>query len=390
MRVAVYSGDIPSTTFIERLITGLAKSGVQVILHGKEKGWVRYDSKSIIKIGFRGPFGRLWLACKFILLFSLIKPGIFLRLIALRPATFLSTSFLKWFAKVGPIVWHEPDVFHLQWTKGVEEWVFLRDFGIKFVVSLRGSQINYSPLADNRLAEAYHRAFPLVDAFHGVSKAVCVAASAYGAEPAKCRVVYSGLELGKLPAFIPNKRKHSVCGIISVGRPHWVKGYNFALDAMKLLKDQQVPFRYVIVGGSTEELVFQITDLGLDDFVSIENTMDFDDMFPLIAESDLLLLSSVEEGIPNTILEAMALGTVVVSTECGGVKEIITDGKNGFLVPIRDPEAIADKLREVTSLCECELDRIRVRARETIELRHSQRRMVDDMTDLYRSVLESN
>ena len=210
------------------------------------------------------------------------------------------------------------------------------------------------------------------------------------AEPAKCRVVYSGLELGKLPAFIPNKRKHSVCGIISVGRPHWVKGYNFALDAMKLLKDQQVPFRYVIVGGCTEELVFQITDLGLDDFVSIENTMDFDDIFPLIAESDLLLLSSVEEGIPNTILEAMALGTVVVSTDCGGVKEIITDGKNGFLVPIRDPEAIADKLREVTSLCECELDRIRVRARETIELRHSQRRMVDDMTDLYRSVLESN
>ena len=83
--------------------------------------------------------------------------------------------------------------------------------------------------------------------------------------------------------------------------------------------------------------------------------MDFDGVIPLISESDILLLSSVEEGVPNVILEAMALGTVVVSTDCGAVREIITDGENGFLVPVRDPRAIADMVRAVAELCECEL-----------------------------------
>ena len=389
MKVAVYSGEIPSTTFIERLIIGLAESGVKVVLHGKKRGAVRYSSKNITKIGFRGPLGQLWLVFKFAFLFAMVKPGTFQALIDRCPAGVLSWGFLKWFAKVGPIVWHKPDLFHLQWTKGVEEWVFLRDFGIRFVVSLRGSQINYSPLADECLAEVYRNTFPLVHGFHGVSKCVCTAAAAYGAEPARCRVVYSGLELSSLPKIEPKKGKNDICRILSVGRPHWVKGYHHALDAMRLLKDQEVPFHYVIVGGSSEELIFQVSDLGLEESVSLEGSMDFDGVIPLISESDILLLSSVEEGVPNVILEAMALGTVVVSTDCGAVREIITDGENGFLVPVRDPRAIADMVKAVAELCECELDRIRMRARTTIELQHDKRKMVDDMIDFYQVVLKS-
>ena len=52
----------------------------------------------------------------------------------------------------------------------------------------------------------------------------------------------------------------------------------------------------------------------------------------LIKNADILLLSSVEEGIANVVLEAMALGTLVVSTECGGMNEVIKNNENGFLV----------------------------------------------------------
>ncbi len=390
MRVAIYSGAIPSTTFIERLIVGLADDGVQLLIHGKIVGDVCYDSKNITKIGYSGGLNRIWLASKFAVLFSLTRPGTLLKLVKCYPNGIFSAAFLNWFVRTGPIIWHKPDIFHLQWTKGIEEWIFLQQFGIKIVVSLRGTQIHCSPIADEDLAQTYRKVFPHVDAFHGVSKAICREASKYGADGDKCRVVCSGMDLMEFPFAVSKEFDRREIEIISVGRPHWIKGYNYALDAMKILKDRNVPFHYRIIGGSSEELVFQIHDLGLDDLVTIEDSIPFEKVKSLITASNILLLPSLEEGIPNVVLEAMALGTIVVSTDCGGVTEVINDVDSGFLVPIRDPEAIADKVQAVAKLSDNELDCVRRRSRETIELQHDHRKMVGDMKALYRWVLKSN
>lgn len=296
-------------------------------------------------------------------------------------------SFLNWFANKAPVVWHKPDIFHLQWAKAVEEWIFLKEFGIKVVVSLRGAHINYSPLADKALAASYTTAFPKVDAFHGVSEAICLEAEKYGAVPQKCKVVYSGLKLDDFrfqekKDFGSNKIK-----ILSVGRAHWKKGYNFALDAMKQLKDQGVDFEYRIIGGKNEELIFQVSDLGLKEEVSLEENIPFEEVRSAMSNADALLLPSVEEGIPNVVLEAMALGTIVLSTDCGGVSEVIEDGQNGFLAPIRNSSAISEKITALTRFSQSDLDRIRSRARETIESQHHHQKMVEDMIDLYRSVV---
>ena len=48
-------------------------------------------------------------------------------------------------------------------------------------------------------------------------------------------------------------------------------------------------------------------------------------------ESDCLILPSVQEGISNVVLESMAIGLPIISSDCGGMKEIINDGRNGFL-----------------------------------------------------------
>ena len=116
---------------------------------------------------------------------------------------------------------------------------------------------------------------------------------------------------------------------------------------------------------------------------------DFETIKKEIQNADFLLLPSLEEGIANVVLEAMALGTLVVSTNCGGMNEVITDGKNGFLVPIRNAKAISQKIKMIDKLTESEKRIIIRRARNTIEMQHDFESMISEMKHLYDDVLNS-
>jgi colanic acid/amylovoran biosynthesis glycosyltransferase len=107
-----------------------------------------------------------------------------------------------------------------------------------------------------------------------------------------------------------------------------------------------------------------------------------------IKEADLLLLPSLKEGLANVVLEAMALGTLVLSTDCGGMSEVIKNGVNGFVVPIRDIKALADKIVEISKLDAYEAEQLRYNAHQTIMKRHTQEQMVQEMIELYNEVLK--
>lgn len=389
MRVVIYSGAIPSTTFIERLITGLAENGVKVLVCGYKTKAVNYPGLKIKVIGYSGTIGRIWIALKYGFLFSLIDQK---SLIKLFQAHHVSRnnyeSFFHWFAKSAPIVWHKPDIFHLQWAKNTEKWLFLKDFGIKIIVSFRGAHINYSPIVNSALAESYRQCFPKVNGFHGVSQAICREGTKYSADHTKCKVVYSGLKTSEFDYFEDKPFDPSLIKIISIGRAHWKKGYDIALDAVRILKDQEYNFHYQIVGGLSEEMIFQVSDLCLQDKVTLTENLPFEKIKELISQADVLLLPSVEEGIPNVVLEAMALGTLIISTNCGGLEEVITDGENGFLVPIYDPEAIAEKLVNITKLRPPEINRIRTSARRKVESHHTDQLMIAGMKSLYQTVIK--
>ena len=84
-----------------------------------------------------------------------------------------SDGFLNWWGKVLPVVNNQPDIFHIQWAKALPYWVFLKElFGVRIVLSLRGTHITLSPIADIHLANQYRTLFPKVDKFHAVSKSI--------------------------------------------------------------------------------------------------------------------------------------------------------------------------------------------------------------------------
>jgi sugar transferase (PEP-CTERM/EpsH1 system associated) len=136
----------------------------------------------------------------------------------------------------------------------------------------------------------------------------------------------------------------------TIGRLVPVKDHVSLVDAMRVLQREQVDAVLVIAGdGPLEETIRrQAASLGFDGRVVLLGHRP--DVEVVLAALDLFVLPSVSEGLPNTVLEAMASRLPVVATRVGGVEEVVQDGVTGVLVPPRSPyalgRAISDLLRD--------------------------------------------
>ncbi len=132
--------------------------------------------------------------------------------------------------------------------------------------------------------------------------------------------------------------------VLSVGRLTRAKDYSALIRAFALVR-QRCTARLVILGEGEERdnLEVLIRELGLGDDVSMPGFVD--NPYPYMARARVFVLSSAWEGFGNVLVEAMAVGTPIVATDCrSGPRETLEDGKWGRLVPVGDVEAMADAI----------------------------------------------
>ncbi|MBJ6367905.1 glycosyltransferase family 4 protein [Snuella sedimenti] len=392
MKIAIYSGDIPSTTFIEHLIKGVAETH-DVLLFGTRKEAIFYDNRRIKVYGVsKHRILRLIQVKWRVFLLLLRYPSRFKR--ALKEVNKLDSYYNKYnaFCKVVPVLLYLPDVFHVQWAKDLEKWLFLKTaFGVKLIVSLRGAHINYSPIAEPQLADSYRNNFPEVDGFHAVSAAIAREAQQYGAPKDSIEVIHSLVPKVTFEQFATyKKREGNVVRLVSVGRFHWKKGYRYALDAVKMLKDKGLSVSYTIISSNsiTEDILFQMHQLDLKNEVTVLNGLPQQQLFETMKTFDCLLLPSLEEGIANVVLEAMALGIPVVSTNCGGMAEVVVPNETGWLVPVRDPETLAEAIQTVCQTPEADLQRIVLNAHGFVKTHFNAEAGIKQFLGLYESLFE--
>jgi glycosyltransferase involved in cell wall biosynthesis len=210
-----------------------------------------------------------------------------------------------------------------------------------------------------------------------------------GVAPEKVEVIHNGVA-ATIPARTDGKdaANHRAPTVLSVGRFVSKKGHDVLLDALARLARAGFEFRARLIGGGTlhSELKARADELGLKGRVDIVGWIPESEVFDELARGDVFALASRitssgdRDGLPVSIVEAMAAGLPVVSTSVSAIPEAVGDGSEGFLVPPDDPDALAmalAKLLEDESLRAVLGERARRRALRDFSMESSAAKMIE-------------
>jgi colanic acid/amylovoran biosynthesis glycosyltransferase len=170
-----------------------------------------------------------------------------------------------------------------------------------------------------------------------------------------------------LDVFSPNFNKPTdrPVQIICVGSFEEFKGHKYLVQACNILRDQAINFHCHFVGDGPvlEQIEKLIADLKLNERITIHGPLQRQGVAKILQESDIKAAPSAptangkREGMPNVLIEAMAAGLPIVSTQFTGIPELVEDKQTGFLV---EPHNVEELAKALLKLCESSDIRIRM------------------------------
>jgi len=165
-----------------------------------------------------------------------------------------------------------------------------------------------------------------------------------------------------------------------------IKGHKYFLEAAKKTLEKMPGVKFVIVGDGElrKELEEYASKLGISGNIVWAGFRS--DLERVYADMDVVVLSSLNEGLPVAIIESMTAAKPVVATDVGGVRELVADGETGFVVPAKDPEALAKGVCAVLSDAN-KMKEMGRKARERAYPRYSIRRLISDIENLYEELI---
>ena len=236
-------------------------------------------------------------------------------------------------------------------------WLCYRSAGkMPYIISLRGSDV---PGRHARLQLDYKILGPVFRAIW--KKAAALVACSEGLKERALRflpsvaidVIPNGVESDR---FYPAEaeQKPDVLRLLTVGRLSVVKRVEMLIDAVEIVHKEGYRFRFTIVGGGALEPQLReiVRRKNLGDVIEITGRTEVEDMPQVYRRSDVFISASMQEGMSNAMLEAMASGLPIVTTRCEGLDELIAD--NGLIVEQAEAETIAraiKKLADDRQLC---------------------------------------
>lgn len=271
-------------------------------------------------------------------------------------------------ALAGPIWATRPDVVHAGFS-GIavslaDVWDLLDD--VPLVVSCRGTDELVRPELDPALRPALARLFRQATVVHAVADAVADAVVGLGADPAQVRVVKPAVDLDRwagaaAPLDGPPWRLATVTRLVPA------KGVDDLLAAIAALRHAGTDVTLAVVGEGPhlEALRLRARRTGVDGAVTFVGACSQDGVAAELGRAHAYVSPSLSEGISNGVLEAMASGVAVVSTEVGGMGEVITDGVDGWLVAPGRPDRLAEAISHALADPE-RLRRVAVAGRERV------------------------
>ena len=361
-----------SETFFNYKIKGLQESGFDVIVFTgkKEKGKFSFKIKNSYPVFINKPLKQ------FIFSSAVIKFTFFrspLNTIALykleRKSGKSILNSLKSVYLNAHILTHNLDWLHFGFaTMALKRENVAKAIGAKMGLSFRGFDINIYPLKN---PGCYRRVWENVNKIHTISEYLYGKALSLGLSPdvpfekITPAIDVSSFNVKDDLGIIKNKLK-----ILTVGRLNWIKDYETAISAMKLLKEKGTDFIYNIAGAGPEfeRLTFAVYQCGLQDRINFLGKKDHGEINRLMRESDIYLQTSMQEGFCVSALEAQATGLLCVVSDADGLKENIKDGVTGWIAERRNPKDFADKIEKVLKMTDDKRKEVAMNARKRVEM----------------------
>ncbi|OIQ04345.1 MAG: hypothetical protein COZ27_03715 [Candidatus Moranbacteria bacterium CG_4_10_14_3_um_filter_41_65] len=247
------------------------------------------------------------------------------------------------------------DVIHAFFTVpcGFMAMRLSKKYHIPYIVSLRGADV---PGYSERFTLLYNFLRPLTRKIWRESRNVVSNSSGLrtlALETNKAQVI-SIIQNGiNIDEFKPNPAREvdEYVRILCVSRLTPRKGINYLVEAMEILleknAERKIELWIVGEGDATVSLKQLAIDLGIEKQVKFFGLVKHSDLARYYEMADIFCLPSLNEGMSNTMLEALASGMPIVATVTGGTEELVGDGENGFYVKQKSPEDLAEKLEKL-------------------------------------------
>lgn len=208
--------------------------------------------------------------------------------------------------------------------------------------------------------------------------------------------IYHGIDMHLFAGKSPKEHVSKPFHLLTVARLTPKKGLPTVYRALRCLKDRGLSFRHTLIGdGDDREVILSIiAELGLKPITQWLGTQPHDVVLDHYRRADLFLLgceiarNGDRDGIPNVLLESMAIGVPVVATQISAIPELVEDGKTGLLVPPGQPEALAGAVERL--LTDMELrNRVINAAREKVVRDFDNRILIRELSDIYRKCIKN-
>jgi colanic acid/amylovoran biosynthesis glycosyltransferase len=407
LRVAMFASEFPalSETFVLNQVTGLLDLGhdVTVFANGPRGEATTHADIARYRLQDRVRYrsmpkargARLWRAPGLLAGSGRHRLAALLR--ALDASSYgrdaLSLNMFYWCAALAD---EAPfDVIHCHFGLVGRAVAYLREIGAirgRLVVAFHGVDVSACLDADPGL---YCHLFAHADLALPISDRWRDRLIDHGCDPARIHVHRMGIDLARFP-FRPRTRT-ATCPlrVLTVGRLVEKKGHEYALRAVAALAAQQVPVSYTVAGDGplAASLATLARELKIGHQVDFLGAQPQEEVARLMGEHDVLLAPSVtgaggdQEGIPVTLMEAMASGLPVVSSVHSGIPELVEHGRSGFLAPERDVAGLAAALAALWRDPEAGR-RLAFAARGAVEERHDIRALNRRLVAHYRAVMD--
>lgn len=268
-------------------------------------------------------------------------------------------------------------------------------YKIPYIVSLRGADV---PGYAERFSFIYNFLKPIIKIIWKSSSAVVSNSQGLNELAQKSRVdqeisvIYNGIDIEEFKSisegsiFGISKAQPSEFKIICVSRITARKGIKYLVEAVLKLKEKYPNIRLKIIGEGDEKKNLEnfILENKMEKFVKFSGLMPHDQLPKEYKDANIFILPSLNEGMSNTILEALASGLPIIATDTGGTKELLNNGENGFIIKMKDSNDIVEKIEKLIQnkeLCQ----KMALESRKIAE-NFSWKKVADQYAEIYKKI----